>query len=282
LLRRFYEGLKNRLTISDPGRLLGPIFVGFILFPLISPLLLIVFLSFSSDGHTVRGKSGIPSLQWYRAIVSSDRVVDAWTSAIEVAVPVGLLGAFFGFLSALSWWSPYKRFSLLAVSVLIAQIPATAYSLGLIHLIKALDIDTYSSLIPVTISHLLWVLPFCMITIMTSVSQIGSGLIDAAFDLGASSRKVAYGIVFRLVWPSVISAFLVGFLLSLNEYVRTSYLSGSTQMLSEYIYGKMMSGSDPMVYALGGINVALALVVTSLIALSFWYTKRQMKKGVDR
>jgi spermidine/putrescine transport system permease protein len=261
-----------------PGRFLGPIFVGPILFLLISPLLLIVFLSFSSDRHLARDKSGIPTLQWYRAIVSSDRVVSAWSSAIGVAVPVGLLGAFLGFLSALSWWAPHKRLGLVTVSVLMAQIPPTAYSLGLIHSLKAVDLETSSSLIPVIISHLLWVLPFCMITIMTSVSQISSGLIDAAFDLGASTRKVAYGIVFRLVWPSVISAVLVGFLLSLNEYVRTSYLSGSTQMLSEYIYGRMMSGSDPMVYALGASNVALALVVTLLIALSFWYTKRQMKK----
>ena len=264
--------------VSGPVRVLGPIFIGTLLFLLLGPLSLTVFLSFSRDRTVSPGKSKIPTLQWYRAIVSSDRVVSAWSSAIEVAIPVGLLGAFLGFLSALSWWSPRQRLGLLTVSILMAQIPPTAYSLGLIESLKAVNLETSSSLIPVTISHLLWVLPFCMITIMTSMSQINSGLIDAAFDLGASAWKVAYGIVFRLVWPSVISAFLVGFLLSLNEYVRTSYLSGSTQMLSEYIYGRMMSGSDPMVYALGASNVALALLVTSLIALSFWYTKRQMKE----
>ena len=251
--------------------------VTLVLLFVVGPLILVILLSLFDQPSTKIAFNGLPTLYWYRAILADNDIKQAWLNSMSVALPVGLLGAVGGFVCGLSWWYPKNRYILIYSSIILAIVPPTAQCIGLSRIMSAMGWNE-SLFFLVVLSHLLWVLPFCIVIIAAGVSQVSGQVIDAAFDLGGGRAVTAFQIVFRMIWPSVISAFLVGMLLSINEYVRSFYLSGPTLMLSRYIYGKMMSGADPRVYALGGINIAIAILVILLVSLGTGMTRRNAKK----
>jgi spermidine/putrescine transport system permease protein len=118
------------------------------------------------------------------------------------------------------------------------------------------------SMVTVVAGHLLWAMPFSFIVILTSFSAVRTSYLMAAADLGASWYRRLIDITLPLVRPGLISAFLFGFLLSLNEYSRAFYLVGRQNTLPIAMFGKMNTGANPTIYALSG-----AILVTSILCV---------------
>jgi len=223
-------------------------------------------LTYVGAGHP-RGLT----MHWYFALFQSISPA-SWRNTLFVSGSVAILGATLGFMAALNWWSPRRIYFLLAFSFVISSLPAAAEAAALAYSFRALGI--HRSTMPLLVAaHAVWVVPFCTIIVSAAFSAISDSQISAAFELSKGRRiVVAKKVILPNVRPAIVSAALIAFLLSINEYVRTTYLSGSLDLLSRKINGMMMSGTDPTVYAVTGLNVALALaglaVLTAGIALS--------------
>lgn len=265
----FKPNLRFKLLLSKFGTAL---FLGAILLIVLGPSLLTVLVSVTDNPPQVppRGTSLRSYFQLFREVDSS-----MLANTLLLAIPVGIFGAFGGFMCSLMWGSPIRRNALLISSFLIAALPPTVQCVALGHVYRLLGGQEASWLL-LFCAHLLWALPFCAITVISAVSQIHESVIRSAFEMaGEKHHVVATRLMLPLVWPAILSAFVVGFLLSFNEYVRTTHLSGSQTYMVEYAYGKMKSGADLSVFALASLGVIPAIFAILILIISLWLVKRK-------
>jgi ABC-type spermidine/putrescine transport system permease subunit I len=107
-------------------------------------------------------------------------------------------------------------------------------------LLKSLHLIGTQTAIVIGLVH--FTLPFVVLTVYSSLTQIPDDLIEAARSLGAGTRELFFRVVWPLSLPGVISASLIAFSLAASAYVSPYYLGGPTQLtlttlVSEFILG---------------------------------------------
>lgn len=116
------------------------------------------------------------------------------------------------------------------------------------------------------IGHVFYVFPYGFLMVLATMAGLPQNIVAAAEDLGATQFRAFFDIEFPLVLEGVISAFLVSFLLSVNEAPRASVLGGQFETISGIIlsyYGAV--GVTPTLFALNIFMVVFAIVVIILI-----------------
>ncbi len=236
----------------------------------VAPLIAVCARSFIYIGTDHRT---VLTIRWYLALFNS---IDsgAWWNTLYVSGTVAVLGAALGFVGALNWWTPRRMYLLLASSFVISSLPAAAEAAALAYSFRLFGIhrSTWELLVA---AHAVWVVPFCTVIILAAFSAVSESQVGAAFELSKGNRfVVARKVILPIVGPALASSALIAFLLSINEYVRTMYLSGSIDLLSRKINGMMTSGTDPTVYAITGLNIALALAGLTILAVGIILSRR--------
>jgi spermidine/putrescine transport system permease protein len=246
----------------------------FLLFAL-GPLANINFHSFQPQFGSVKPLT----LEWYVRAMGDHELNAAVQYSVLIGLVVGLIGMIFGFLGALTWWSPRQRNILLVAEFVCAFSPGEAHALGLADVLALLRLPT-SGFVPIVIAHLIWALPFATIINMIGMSYISRSVIDAASGLSGRFGAVLR-IVAPLVFPSLVSSFLVGLLLSFNESSRVYFLSAAQQTIGQFARGKMRSGMDPTAEAMASIDVMFGVVILVLVALGILRTHRANSRSVS-
>ena len=82
--------------------------------------------------------------------------------------------------------------------------------------------------------------------------------------------------ILPLVTPGIISALLISFTISLDEFVVSNFLGSKDKLLSVYIFGQLrFPKSVPTIMALGAVLVALSV---TLLALAEYFRRRGIAK----
>jgi spermidine/putrescine transport system permease protein len=115
------------------------------------------------------------------------------------------------------------------------------------------------------IGHVLIALPFVFLLLRARLDSFDFTVVEAARDLGASSRRAFWDITLRLVRPAIFAAALISMSLSLDEFVITSFTIGADQTLPVLIWARMRTGVSPEVNALATI-ILCGTLSTGLIS----------------
>ena len=117
----------------------------------------------------------------------------------------------------------------------------------------------------VVMGHILWSLPFAFTVILTSMATVKRSYVLAAADLGANWWQRTTQIVLPLITPGLVGGAIFSFLLSLNEFARSSYLVGRQNTLPLLMFGKMNSGATPTIYALSGVILLVSILAVAAV-----------------
>ncbi|MEZ2239103.1 ABC transporter permease [Microcoleus sp.] len=119
----------------------------------------------------------------------------------------------------------------------------------------------------VIIGHVTFNISFVTITVRARLAELDPILEQAAFDLGANEWRTFWRITLPLIWPSVFSAALLAFTLSLDDFVVTFFTTGVGSMtLPLFVYGMIKFAVTPAINALSTLMLlaSLLLVLSSL------------------
>lgn len=86
----------------------------------------------------------------------------------------------------------------------------------------------------VTLSYM-W-LPYMILPIYAGLERLPNSLLDAAGDLGASSRRTMIDVVLPILKPALIAGSIFTFSLSLGDYITVQIVGGKSQMLGNVVY----------------------------------------------
>ncbi|HEY2072277.1 MAG TPA: ABC transporter permease, partial [Gaiellaceae bacterium] len=249
------------VALSPNGRRLMKALFALVVVFLYAPIVILLVFSFNNSALPTFPLSGF-TLHWYHEFIdNSDLRASLETSAI-IAALTSLGAVFLGTLASIALTRRRFRGKALVSAFLLSPlvIPYVVFGISLLLLFHQLGIPR--SLVTVVIGHIVISLPYTILVLVPRLEQIDASLEEAAQDLGASHLRTFRSVTFPLILPAVVSAFLIAFTTSFDEYAVASFVVGTRVTFPIYLYSALRFPSQlPQVIAVAVVVLTVSLVV---------------------
>jgi spermidine/putrescine transport system permease protein len=128
-------------------------------------------------------------------------------------------------------------------------------------------------LVTIIIAHIMFNISFVVVTIRARIAGFNRSLEEAAMDLGADEWTTFRKVTLPLILPGIVAAALLAFVLSIDDYVITSFVAGQTRTFPVWVFGVSRFGVPPEVNVLGTLIFVVAFVF--IVAQIVWARRRQ-------
>ena len=119
------------------------------------------------------------------------------------------------------------------------------------------------------IAHTTFDLPYVILSVLPRFKQMDIHLSEAALDLGCTPAQTFFKIELPFVMPGVISGLMLGFTLSLDDFVISHFVSSPDfQTLPLYVYNQTAHEVKYSMYALCALMVFAILLL--MLAVNFF------------
>lgn len=243
------------------GSYVLPFTVAGLYFFLYIPIFVLILFSFNDNAFTCGWT--FFTTHWYYDLFASTEVWHALKNSLIVALSsvflsltIGSCLIFFGSRDAI------KRLLILFYGSL--AMPEIVLAVGLLSLFSFFAIPLGA--ITLIVGHTLLGLGYVVPILYGRFTELDESLIEASYDLGATQRQTFFSIVLPLLTPALVSAGLLVFIISLDDFIISFFCAGaSVQTLPLYIFAVIRTGASPMINALSTIM----LICSSLFVLLF-------------
>ena len=177
--------------------------------------------------------------------------------------PLTSIGAvILGVLSSIALARRFFRGKPVVSALLLSPlvIPYLVFGIALLLLFHKLGVSR--GIPTVVIGHIVITLPYTILVLVPRLEQIEEALEEAAYDLGANRLETFRLITFPLILPAVVSALLIAFTTSFDEYAVASFLVGTQSTFPIYLYSALRFPSQlPQVIAVAVVVLLVSLTV---------------------
>ena len=271
----------------NTDRLLN-IYIGFFLVFMFSPLLLMIVTSFNDMSPPSVTDWGGTTFKWYEffwlpeselrqdpvlRVLDRDRFGMCFVNSLQIAaivVPLSLVLGLSGAIVLVRWQS---RANGLLWWVLLSPMLAPGIVLGLSALIFWGDLGVNAGLFTIMMAQLTFTAGYPLLIILARLQRLPVQLEEAARDLGASPLRTFYRITLPYLRPALVSAAIITFLASMENYNTTMFAKGGSCTFATEIgaMSRNPNGHPPVINAVGTIIILLTMTFAGLHA---WLRKR--------
>jgi spermidine/putrescine transport system permease protein len=254
------------------------------------PIFILVIYSFNSSRFNAVWRGF--TLNWYRSLLTgvtdgraqiTDLMIwDAVNNSLIVAAVSTVIATILGTMLALA----LERFrfrgrtvieGLLLLPIIIPDIAMgisllVFFSL-LFQLIETLTgIRLVLGLSTVIIGHVAFNISFVAVTVRGRIAELERSIEEAAWDLGANEWQTIWRIILPLIFPGIVSAALLAFTLSLDDFVIAFFTTGvGGTTLPLFVYGMIKFAVTPAINAVS----TLILLASLLLVVSYLNLQRR-------
>jgi putative spermidine/putrescine transport system permease protein len=224
------------------------------------PTLIVIPISFGGNGE-LTFPPRVWSLALYEQLFSSASWMGPILQSLKVAILTMVVSILIGVPASyglVRFDFPGKRFVMLLLMSPIL-VPVIVISLGLyLYLSRLHLVGTTAGLVA---SHVAYVTPFMMMTVMAGVKKLDPALEFATAIMGANRRTVFFKVVMPQLRPSIFAGALFAFLVSFDEVVIAWFLTSPTTVtLPVKMYSSIQWDISPVIAAVSALLTVLSLV----------------------
>jgi spermidine/putrescine transport system permease protein len=220
------------------------------------PLLVLVAFSFNASKYTVW--TGW-SLDWYRTVFHDAQLAEAAGNSILIAICSAAISTVIGTLAAYGMWkrkAPVLQGSLylsLVTPEIVTGISLLVFFQWIFHWLHfRLGMGT------VIIAHVAFSIAYVVIVVTARLETFDPALEEAAMDLGATPWRAFWRVTLPALRPGIIAACLLAMIVSVDDYVTTSFVAGAdSETLPMVIYAMARRGVSPAINAISSLIVVL-------------------------
>jgi len=250
-----------------------PVFTALAVIYLFVPIAVMIAFSFNDP----RGRQNITwqgfTTQNYLDVWTRPDITGPMTTSLIVAVvaTVGatILGTLIG-LSLTRYDFRGRRPTNLLIYVPMAT-PEVILGASLLTLFVTAGVQR--GLMTIIVTHVMFNISFVVVTVRARIAGFNRSLEEAAMDLGADDWTTFRKVTFPLILPGIVAAGLLAFVLSIDDYVITSFVAGQTRTFPLWVFGASRFGVPPEVNVLGTLIFVVAFVM--IAAQVLWARRRQ-------
>ena len=217
-------------------------------------------VSYRFDGFTFR---------WYAELFRDQLLLDSLRTSALVGVIAALAATVIGFLTsfALVRFRVKGRAFFVGAILVPLIVPEIVLGVAMLTVFSTAGIPT--GLLTLVLGHIVITLPLATLVMMGAMSSLDPSLSEAATDLGASPWVTFRRVLFPLLRPSILAAFLLSFTTSFSNIVISTFTAGvGTTTLPLRIYSTLRTGLTPELNALGTLLVVATLGIILVVGVS--------------
>lgn len=252
-------------------------YIPFIMLFFYAPIITIIVFSFNSGSSLIRWESF--SFHWYEELFKDAIIMEAVQTTVIVALLATLISTIIGTLGSIGI-ATFKRKAATNAVLNVNNLPVvtpdivTAVALSVLFL----GLGIRSGFGTMLMAHIAFCTPFVIISVYPKMAKMDKNLIEAAMDLGASSRKALVKVIVPELLPSILSGSIMAFTMSFDDFIISYFVGGTTMNISTYIYSNFKK-VKPTVNALMTI---IFIVLLALVLLSSFLRKSDRTDSTRR
>ncbi len=262
----------SRATIAKLRALPLWAYVGLVYGFIFLPVGVLVLFSFQGTRVPVPPFNG-PSLQWYEAVFTDQRMMEALTNSIVVALLSSLVSVVLGFLAAYALARHRLPFASFLQGFLTAPLTVSYLIIAMGLLITFNQLGVPKSLLTIGIGHVVINLPLAFAICYSQLRPDQVNIERAARDLGAREWQVLLLITAPLLWTALAASFFLSFTLSWDEFIIALLVSRFDVTLPVEIWSGLRTGLNPKTNAVGTLVFGLSMLLLVIIELLLWRKK---------
>ncbi|KTD18908.1 ABC transporter permease subunit [Legionella jordanis] len=223
------------------------------------PILVLVVYSFNDAKFSLQWQGF--SLQWYSELFQDRGLWSSFIHSVLLGLSASTVATTIGLLACVNLFlHRQKKQSLQAILLLLIIIPDLVLGVALLIFFNTVDIPLgFFSLL---IAHITFCIPFVVLTINSRIHTLDPNIYFSALDLGASRTIALRKVLLPLLWPAVLSAFLLCFTLSFDDVIISYFVAGPDfNILPLTIYSLVRAGVTPELNALCSITILLSMIL---------------------
>lgn len=252
-------------------KVLSKIYMWLVFVLLYAPIIVLVVFSFNRAGD-VNNYSQF-SFYWYGELFRDARAFSSLKNSLFLAVTSSLLATVIGTLAAFGidrMRNKHLRGAVMSVTNIPMMNPDIVTGVSMMLLFVALGAMLGSNNVlgrtTMIIAHTTFNLPYVILSVLPRFKQMDRSLSEAALDLGCTPLQTFFKIELPQVVPGIISGLMMGFTLSLDDFVISHFVSSPDfQTLPLYIYNQTAHQVKYSMYALCTLMIVAILVLLMLV-----------------
>lgn len=241
------------------------------------PIIYTVIFSFNSSKSLTHFEGF--SLQWYDKMFNDATMMQAVFYTIVIAVLATVISTVVGTITAIGLSKSNK-----IVKAVVEQInslpimnPEIVTAIGLLMLFSTLAVK--KGFMTMLLAHIMFCIPYVILSIMPKLRSLDPNLADAALDLGATPWQALIKVIVPQIMPGIVSGALIAFTMSFDDFVISYFVTGNgVNNISIMVY-TMSKRINPSINAISTIIILIITVVLIVINVIPVIKERKFKKG---
>ncbi|MSP42723.1 MAG: ABC transporter permease [Alphaproteobacteria bacterium] len=233
------------------------------------PILTLVAFSFNDSRRNIVWHGF--TLKYYQKAFADSELMLAFGNSLSIALFSTLISTVLGTMAGYLLWR--FRFGgktalegTLAMPIVIPEICMGVAMMAFVARIGwPQDLPWPLNLSAITAAHIAFCFPFAAIVIRARMESFNRQLAEAARDLGATEFQTFRDVVAPHMKPGIVAGALLGFTLSLDDFVITFFTSGPNSITFPVkIYSMVRFSVTPEVNAASTILIILTVALTAI------------------
>lgn len=237
-----------------------------------APIFSITLTSLSPGERAIFPLEGF-SLKWYGILFTNSSILEALKTSIIIGISTMVITVIIAICAAYVMVRYNFRGKDTFIGILLSPmiIPWLIVGISLLSFYQLLKIP--SGLINIILGHVAVTTPYAALVIAARLQGFNIHLEEMARSLGANEIQIFTRIMLPYIFPGILGAALLTFIMSFDEFIITFFLIGpGTITLPIKIMSMLRFGISPEINALSTIIVALS--ATIFIIASFLLTRK--------
>lgn len=241
------------------------------------PILYIIIFSFN-DSRSLTKFGGF-SLRWYEKMFADSTMMEAVLYTVIIAVIATVVATVVGTITAIGLSKSRKVVQKMVerINDLPVMNPDIVTAISLLMFFSVLTVKKgFGTLL---IAHIMFCIPYVMLSVMPKLRSLDPNLIDAAMDLGATPFQALAKVIVPQIKPGIVSGALIAFTMSFDDFVISYFTTGNgVNNISILVY-TMSKRVNPSINALSTIVILLITLVLGVVNIVPIVREKREKDG---
>ena len=241
------------------------------------PILYIIIFSFN-DSRSLTKFGGF-SLRWYEKMFADLTMMEAVLYTVIIAVIATVVATVVGTITAIGLSKSRKVVQKMVerINDLPVMNPDIVTAISLLMFFSVLTVKKgFGTLL---IAHIMFCIPYVMLSVTPKLRSLDPNLIDAAMDLGATPFQALAKVIVPQIKPGIVSGALIAFTMSFDDFVISYFTTGNgVNNISILVY-TMSKRVNPSINALSTIVILLITLVLGVVNIVPIVREKREKDG---
>jgi spermidine/putrescine transport system permease protein len=247
---------------------------------LFGPIIVMSITAFNTPSYPQAYPFESFTTDWFVKLWNDRAMMDGLTNSIIIGIAVVTISVPVGLAAAIIMSQIYHRarslYYLVTISPLLTPGVIIGIStvifwkdvLGLTEVTKAVF---YKGMVLATLGQSSFISAYVLLIFMARLTRFDRAQEEAALDLGASHPQVFWHILLPFLKPAIVSAIVIAFLSSFENYNTTTFAILADRTLVTVLAGQVRQGTTPALSALAVVIIGISLIG----AISYEVLKRR-------